>query len=379
MNGRYTFYQTLIVVFTLLGLLLLWELAETVVVLLGAIIFASAIRPMVQRLCAGRVPTGLAILLVYLGVFGALGLLLAFSLPPLYAVLNNLINDNLVIRRITGALIEWSYRLGYERFVTEVIQLPVLWNEWRGQLGIQMQEMARERGWEFGQRFATGLGQLLLGLAMSFYWLTARDQIQGQILSITPVRHRGQLEMIFNDVERTLGDYVRGTAILMLSIGVSAFVGLLLLRVPNALALAVLAGLFEAVPMVGATIGALPAVLVAFSVSPTTGVLTILLFVVIQFLENNVLVPRVMERSVGLNPLLVIIAIVAGGSLNGMVGALLAIPVAGALQVIVRYLVVEPMQQEASQRREEGGLPVFDAPPEGNGPVRPSDIVISQS
>jgi predicted PurR-regulated permease PerM len=129
--------------------------------------------------------------------------------------------------------------------------------------------------------------------------------------------------------------------------------------------------------MVGAALGALPAILIAFTVSPVTGLLTLLLFAFIQFAENNVLVPRVMEHSVGLNPLLVIIAVVVGGSLNGMVGALLAIPVAGSLQVIVRNLLVEPMIEEARQAHDERGITVFDL---DDVPEQPSgEILIARS
>ncbi|MGH2543102.1 MAG: AI-2E family transporter, partial [Ardenticatenaceae bacterium] len=176
----------------------------------------------------------------------------------------------------------------------------------------------------------------------------------------------------------TLGDYIRGTGLLMLAIGVATFIGLLILRVPYPLALALLAGLFEAIPMVGATLGAIPAVLVAFTVSPMTGVLTILLFTLIQFFENNVLVPRIHEHSLGLNPLLVLIAVVAGASLNGMVGALLAIPVAGALQVIARYLVVEPMIEEASGSHEESGIRVFDIKEEEGAEPGGDQVVVAR-
>lgn len=373
MNGRYAFYNTLIVASTLLGLFLVWRLAETVVVLLGAIIFASALRPLVDRLSLLRIPRGLAIVLIYLVGFSLIGGLFAVAIPPLYNVGRDLVANGGVVYRVGGIAVSWAERLGYgDAAVQAFLRLP----EQIAALQTEIQRMAVRDGPEVLTDAAQGIGQFALALVMTFYWLTARDKIIGLMLAITPVRHRGRVETIFTDVERTMGDWVRGTGLLMMAIGLSAFVGLFFLQVPYPLALALLAGLFEAIPMVGATLGALPAIILAFTVSPTTGVLTILLFAVIQFLENNLLVPRVMEYSVGLNPLLIIIAIVVGTSLNGFVGALFAIPVAGALQVVVRNLLVEPMIAEARQSREEHGITVFtlddDVPP-------PNDIIIAQS
>lgn len=357
MNGRHTFYRTLIVAFTLLGLLVLWQVLEVIVVLLAAIIFASAIRPVVAWLCHRGLPQGLAILLVYLLIFGGAIGLLAIAIPPLVGVIGELVAEGSILARVNELIIGIASGLGYQEIAGNIVGRLI--REWN-QLGTRLGAFAAEEGPLLLRGTAIFLGQFLLGMVMSFYWLTARDNIQSFLISMTPVRHRGQLETIFNDVEHTMGDWLRGTGLLMLSIGVSSFVGLLLLGVPYALPLALIAGLFEAIPMVGATLGAVPAVLVAFTISPVHGLLTILLFMLIQFLENNILVPRIMERSVGMNPLLVLIAITAGGLLNGMVGALLAIPLVAALQIIVRNLVVEPMVEEASQRTVEHGIPIFE-------------------
>jgi predicted PurR-regulated permease PerM len=357
MNGRHTFYRTLIVIFTLAGLYLLWELGEIIIVVLGAIILASAIRPFVNRLNGWGLPRGLAILFIYLVGLASFGGLLAISVPPLIGVVTELVEEGSLIRRLGAMVWRWAAQLGYGQIGQDLSERIV--TEWN-QLDDRLQILFQSEGVSILRSTAEALSQLILALVVAFYWLTARDQFQNLLLSVTPIRHRDKAAMLFDEVERTLGDYVRGTGILMFSIGLAAFVGLSVLRVPFALPLALLAGLFEAVPLVGATLGALPAVLVALTVSPTTGALTILLFVVIQFLENNILVPRIHEHAVGLNPLVVLIAVVAGGMLNGIVGALLAIPIAGAAQVMFTHLIVAPMIEEASESHEEQGIRVFD-------------------
>jgi predicted PurR-regulated permease PerM len=373
MNGRHTFYHTLIVAFTLLGLFLVWRLAEIVVVVFGAIVFASAVRPFVKRLTEWRLPMGLAILVAYLLIFGFLGGLFAVAVPPLFAVARDLVQDTGLIFRTAASLYGWISSLGYTEIAGQLFTR--IFEEWNA-LQSRVEAIAVTQGPPILMSVAEGLAQLVLAFVVAFYWLTARDQIQNLMLSLTPVRTRGRVEMIWNDVERTMGDWVRATALCMLSIGVSAFIGLVILGVPYALPLALIAGLFEALPMVGATLGALPAILIGFTVSPTVGVLTILLFVLIQSMENYILVPRLMSQNVGLSPLIVIIAIVAGGMLNGIVGALFAIPVAAALQVIVRALLVEPMIEEASESRLEDGVPVFIVQEEES---KPGEIILPRA
>lgn len=377
MQGRYTFYKTLIVTFTIAGLVLLWYLAEVIGILFGAIIFASAIRPLVNRLTNWGLNRGLSILLIYLLVFGTLVGLLTYSIPPLFNAFSTLLSDEGFVYNAAGRVYSWFRSIGYHEIGVNVATR--IGDEWQ-QLQGRINNVSTDESVSLLRNLVEGVGQFFLGLAMAFYWLTARDQIQGLMLAITPMRYRARTEEIFNEVELTLGGYVRGTVLLMLSIFTMALVGLLLLGVPFALPLALIAGLMEALPLVGATLGAIPAVLVALTVSPITALLTILLFVLIQAFENYVLVPRVHQHSLGLNPLTVIVAVVAGGLLNGVVGAVLAVPIVGAFQVILQELVLEPMKEEAREAHDEHGVPVFEVEPAGAPNEKGSEgIIIARS
>jgi len=143
---------------------------------------------------------------------------------------------------------------------------------------------------------------------------------------------------IWVDTEDTLGTYVRGQLILAGIIGSVCYVGLLVLQVPNARALAVLAGLFEVIPFIGPVLAAIPAVLIGFTVSPVTGLLVLALYVVVQTVEGNYLIPYFMGRGLQLHPMIVLVAITAGFYLNGIVGAMLALPLVSALQITVYHL-----------------------------------------
>ena len=353
MNGWHTFYKTCIVALTLVAGYLLWELREIVIVLFGALIFASTIRPYVNFLALHRVPQGLAVLIIYLAVFCGLIALLVISVPPLARFTIDLMDNELLVAQFR-ALLGDLFLFLWDRFE---VWVPV-WQVPEQLEGIMAEAnvAARDQALPVAMTTATGLGQILLALVMSFYWLTTRQQLLDLLLHLSPVRHRARTGIVWNDIEQTLGAYVRGQVILVFAIGIAAFIGLLIFRVPYALPLAVIAGLTEVIPFVGPILGAVPAVLIAFTDAPVKGLLVAAWYILIQQVESNVLVPKVMESNVGLNPLLVIIAIVAGGTLNGIVGALLAIPIAGALQVIAKHLLIDPTLNRRQWRTTEEGV-----------------------
>jgi predicted PurR-regulated permease PerM len=350
-TARQAFQITVVVLGTLLLAYILYRLGQILLVLFLAIIFASAIRPAVDMLSRWRLPRGLAILLVYILVLGTLFVLIVVSTPPLVEMTTGLLSGEL-LREPLLRFSSWLTIFGWENFrvILPVIALP----EQVQQLLAQARGMAEQQVWPLAIGGVLVLAQLVLVFVMTFYWLTAREPMLAFILRLSPLRQRGQVEAVWNDVEHTLGAYVRGQALLMAAVGLACYLGLLILGVPYAPALAVLAALTEAVPVIGPWVGAVPAVLLALTVSWPTALFVALWYIVVQQLEAHVLVPKVMERAVGLNPLLVIIALIAGGLLSGVVGALLAIPVAGALQVIVRHLLIDPTIRKRALRTEDG-------------------------
>jgi hypothetical protein len=147
-------------------------------------------------------------------------------------------------------------------------------------------------------------------------------------------------------METKVGFYIAGQGVLCLVIGVMALVAYLLIGLPNALVLALVAGVLEAVPMIGPLLGAVPAALVALSLGPDKLIWVIVATVVIQQLENSLLVPRVMSRAVGVNPFVSLLAFFAFSSLLGFAGALMAIPMAAILQLLLDHFVFHPGAME---------------------------------
>lgn len=360
MNGWHTFYKTLIIIGTLVCVYLLYRLGETVVVLFGAIVFASSIRPVVDWLAKRGLNKTLSILFIYLLILGSVLGLLIVAIPPMVGMFAELFTSENLISKIRPLIYQLAI-FGWDQLHFDVAVLkPILaFPEQLQQMLTQATADASAQAGPMALSTLFSLSQIFLALVMSFYWLTAHEMMLSLLLKMSPSHNRSRVEVIWHDIESTLGSFVRGQMILVMAIGVAAYIGLLLIHVPYALPLAIVAGLTEAIPMVGPFLGMIPAVLIGFTVSPTIGLLVAGWYILIQQLESNILVPKVMEKSVGLHPLVVIVALIAGGSLNGIVGALLAVPVAGALQVIAQHLLIDPAIQSVAPKVEADGTVMF--------------------
>lgn len=166
-------------------------------------------------------------------------------------------------------------------------------------------------------------------LVMSFFLLQERDKLHRRIRWFTKDdKNIEKAKNFLDDLEAQLGGWVRGELILMLVIGSLTYVGLLVLGIPYALPLAILAGLLEILPNIGPTIAAIPAIAIAFITGgPIVALSVLVLNIVVQQLENNVIVPKVMSDNANVSPLVAIISILIGVKLGGFIGALLAVPI----------------------------------------------------
>jgi predicted PurR-regulated permease PerM len=181
-------------------------------------------------------------------------------------------------------------------------------------------------------------GGLFAGVAtllLAFLWTLERDRLVRSALWVLPAARRDHAREVFAEIEGCVGGYIRGVGILCLAVGSVAFAAYWLMGLPNALLLGIAAGLLEAVPVVGPLLGALPAIAVALSVDPALVWWVVGATAVIQFVENTFLVPRVMRHTVGVHPVVTMLALVGFGQLFGMAGALLAIPLAAAIQLLL--------------------------------------------
>jgi predicted PurR-regulated permease PerM len=172
-------------------------------------------------------------------------------------------------------------------------------------------------------------------LVVTIYMLFDREKMEHYVTSFFGER-QDKVKGLLRKIEDKLGAWLHGQLLLSVVVGTLVYVGLFLLGVEFALPLAIIAGLLEVVPIIGPIISAIPAVLIGLTVSPLFAALIGGLYLAVQQLENQIIVPQVMKRAVGLNPLFVILAVSVGGRLLGIAGALLAVPIAVVIQLIIQ-------------------------------------------
>jgi predicted PurR-regulated permease PerM len=185
---------------------------------------------------------------------------------------------------------------------------------------------------------ASSAAALVTLLTLVFFWLTERARLQRYALAFVPFHRRAGFREAWNEVESRLGGWVRGQLFMMGSIGFATAVAYTLLGLPASLLLALVAAIAEVVPIIGPLLGAIPALLIASTVSPETALLTLVVYVALQFVEANILVPLVMRNAVGLTPFLVLGSLLIGGAAGGILGALVAVPLVAAIEVILERL-----------------------------------------
>ena len=187
-------------------------------------------------------------------------------------------------------------------------------------------------------------------LALAFYWTMEVPRVERLVLSFVPVGKRTRALVAWHEIEFKLGAYMRGQGLAMLVIGVASGVGYVVLGLPNALTLAVMAGLLEAVPVFGPVLASVPALLVALPLGAHTVFLVIGLAVVLQIAENYFLMPRIMAHTVGVSAMVSLVAVLAFGTLYGIIGVFIAIPTAAVLQVVLESVMETTPLPEASGR-----------------------------
>jgi len=184
-------------------------------------------------------------------------------------------------------------------------------------------------------------------LVLAFYWTLDGPKTIHSFLQLVPQNRRESMSKLVSAMETKLGFFIAGQGVLCMLVGTMALLAYLLIGLPNALLLGLAAGVLEAVPMIGPTLGAIPAGLVALSIAPIKLVWVIVATIVIQQLENSLLVPRVMRKAVGVNPFVTLLAIFAFGALFGIAGALMAIPMAAFIQLLLDHFVFHQATMEA--------------------------------
>ena len=309
-------YKTIVfTVFFLLSLGLVYMLKELLLELFVALLLMVILDPLVVLLSKYKIPRGISVLLTYV-----------FVIALLIGVVSSIVPA--VVEQTTGffnAFPNYLSKIGATSFISSDILTGFVNNN---------VSSAPNAIFELTFSVVNNVVGILTVLVFAFYMLMSREKLNSQLGSFFGESKQKELGEIIDTLEKKMGGWARGELILMLAVGTTTYIGLSLLGIPYALPLAIFAGLFELIPFLGPIISAIPSVLIGFGISPVMGIGAAALAFLIQQMENYVLVPKVMEKSAGVSPLMTLIALAIGARLAGVVGAIISVPVLITLQVV---------------------------------------------
>lgn len=349
---RRVVWATLVFISVIFCFWLIYRFNQVIFILFIAIVIGTVIRPAVTWLNRHGVPRMAGVILVYL-------LLLILFVGFLFLFFP------LVIQQSTAMIsqIPGYYQDLREWMINYPSPLIVRLSEF---IPVTLPNLAPVQ--QTGEDVMVSVGQVLgyitsaayftfiviIVLVLAYYWTLDGTRIIRSLLLLVPQEKRENIGELVSTMEVRVGHYIIGQAVLCLVIGVLALIAYSVIGLPNAFMLAFVAGLLEAVPIIGPLLGAIPAAVVALSIAPDKLVWVIVATVVIQLLENSLLVPRVMSKAVGVNPFVTLLALFAFGSFFGIAGALMAIPIAATIQLLLNYFVFHPtaMEPDASTGRD---------------------------
>lgn len=299
------------IIFTVLFIALLWlvsQIFQILVIVFMGMILMSALNPIVEKLEKLKIPRLLAAILIYFTVLLFIILVLAGVIPPLVNQTNTLVT------RLPGYIEDLNLWWINEDIINTQI------NQLIGRLGSISLDMVRLTISLFSNFIV-----VFTVIFISFYLLLERKNLDDYLLKFFGSKD-GKAAHVISKLEKRLGEWVRAQITLMVIVGLMSYIGLRLLGIDFALPLALLAGLLEIVPNIGPTLSAVPAIFAGLAVSPVMALAVVALYFLVQQLENQLIVPQVMKKEAGLNPLVTILALITGFKLGGAAGAVLSIP-----------------------------------------------------
>ncbi|MBX4211709.1 MAG: AI-2E family transporter [Candidatus Yanofskybacteria bacterium] len=317
-SGASVFKAILIV----LAFVFLYLLKDILIVFLFAIVIASAVNPFANWLEKKGLPRLLSVVLLYVVTFGLLIFILSLVIPFASSDLAQLTTlFPKIVEKLTSSLeTVQEHSSKYFDVVSEVQNILDTLSSYLQQISQSALSLLISI---FG-----GLFSFVAVIIISFYLSVMRNGIESFLTSVIPAKYEGYTINLWKRAEHKVGRWLQGQLLLALIVGLVVYIGLTFLNIRFALVFGLLAMFLEIVPVAGPILAAIPAVILAFLQSPTMGLWVVVFYLAVQQLENHILVPLVLGKTTGLNPVVVILALMVGAKLSGIAGAILAVPVA---------------------------------------------------
>lgn len=307
-----------------------WQISEFILALIAAVVIASAIEPLVLWAGRRRIPRVPAVATIFIGTALLFVGLFYFLILPLIGDMYGLVKTLTVYSNtmLEGGVLS---NLFETQNVFGGFDMPLILSE----LSTYLNDLAVFLSQGFFSSLSAvfgGVVSFFLIIVISFYLAAQEDGVGKFLRMIVPMKKEEYVTRLWQRSQRKIGLWMQGQLLSSLLVAVLVYIGLLIVGVPYALLLAVLAGLFELIPLFGATLAAIPTIFVALTWGGLTAALVVgAIYVVIQQLEGNVIYPIVVNKVVGIPPVISIMALVVGGTLGGFLGVLVSVPVAAAI------------------------------------------------
>lgn len=335
-------------IFKLIGIFILFYLLylirDIALILFVSLILSSAFDPWVDWMQRRKIPRGIGILLIYLVLITVVSTTVYLIIPPILKEVSALA-DNFprYLERITqsySSLRDYSESHG-------------ILNQVRNAFGTISSNLQTAAGNVFSgvYSFFGGIFSLALIAVMTFYMTVEEEALKKLVWAFAPGKKRYYVISLINRMQKKINLWLRGQIVLSFAIFTLTYIGLLILPMEYELVLALIAGITEMIPYLGPMIGAIPAIFLAFAKSPALALAVAGLYYAIQLVENNFLVPKIMQKAVGLNPIVSIAVLLIGFNLGGVIGAVLSIPVATAVSVFIGD-IIEGRSMDAENQDE---------------------------
>lgn len=313
-------------VLILLGFWFLYLIRDILLILFAAVVISWTIEPLANRLQRFKIPRAVTVLLVYVSALTILSGVVSLLVPVIVSQIQSLAQ---ILPAVVSHVEDWI-RVSVFQSPAAVAQVQDLLTKFGDNLAnIGVDVFARTRS------VFSGIVSLLFVFVITFYLVLEREPLKKLFRILLPPEHHPYVEGIIDKARTKIGRWVRAQLILGIIVGSVVGISLWLLGVPFALLLGVIAGILEIIPTIGPVLAAVPGVIIGFSQGWVLGLVTLVLYWLVQQLENHILVPNIMRRAVGLNPLVTLIAVLLGARLIGVVGIILAVPAATILSIFL--------------------------------------------
>lgn len=331
-----------VVIFILMVLFLFTKheiLLNTIITMIISIVIAYLINPLVKKLENKGIKRAYAILLVYFAVILVFALIFVLIIPKLSVQLKRLIYSlpsffELLINSVS-------------KFVNENFQgndtVTKLVGSARKALTdsmLSIQGKLLDTVMNFGKQVTSIAGvvvRLVLIPIFAFYFLMDKEKYTNGIKKIIPEKNREKTLELFHDIDIVNSQFIRGRIIMAVAVGVLTAIFLFTMRIEYALIVGIITCIADIIPYIGPMLGFIPAVLIAFFDSPIKAVIVAVVFVLIQWLENNIMAPKILGNTIGLNPMVILLCLIIGAGMFGVAGMIFAVPLFATFKVIVKH------------------------------------------